>query len=102
MLGLSHPERGQGKGQGQSRQRAGLTHPGRCSQALLPSVVKIGAENNKVIVLWDVMRQPCMKHACHHETDGCNLAQQTSLERHACKAKFGQTIASIDSLDVSV
>ena len=78
-------------GRGQGTQRAGLTHPERCSQALLPSIVEIGAENNKVIALWDVMRQPCMKNAYNYEADGCNLAHQASLERHACGAEFGQT-----------
>ena len=49
-----------GQGAGAGWQRAGLTHPARCSRALLPSA---GTENNKVIALWDVVREPCIKHA---------------------------------------
>ena len=72
---------------------AGLTHPGRRSQALLPSAVEVRTENNKVVALWDVMCQPCMIHATGtHLTVSYFADGIRSQERHAFEAHCVPTL----------
>ena len=79
-----------------------MTHPRRCSQTLLPSVVKIGAENNKVVALWDIMQQPCMKHAIIMKLIGAILPTKPVQEDTHAKQDLARLFGSSDSLHVSL
>lgn len=77
-----------------------MTHPGRCSQALLPSNLKIGAENNKVVALWDIMRQPCIKHAIIRQLIGAALPIKPVRNDMHARQSLARLCGSIDSLNV--
>lgn len=80
-----------------------LTHPGRVRRTQQPSVTEVGAEHNKVVALWDVVCQACMKHAFTAELMLSALQCKRWCERPIHNVYIDRTVlfSSMDRLSMS-
>ena len=74
-------------------------------------MVEVGAEDNEVVALWDIMCQPCII-ACLPLQSWYYKALQVTMSKkehihaycveHICRVHIDQILASIDRLDMSL